>query len=823
MWGRSHLARNCSIRLTRKKRFKTSVPIVADSGKSLPGVPDSRGALLNVAVVAMTGVGEVRLRPRVRFRGGLIWAMFLIVAAYTVGLVLQGGVSHPIVDLWLSLSTSWLPAVACWVAVAHVGFRRWEVLLAAVAMTFLAAGDTYYAPLTSDWSPPFPNPGDLGYMLFYVLMLAKLAMLVRRGLRGQSWSVWLDCAVGSLGAATVLAVVLNPVIASALTGSWSLATVVAVAYPMLDLLLVAAVAGMVVVRGLRLRDRLVLLIVGLMLYAVADVIYALQVTSETYMVGTPLDALWSIAIALIALFVYGSARRDVPAASALLPTSHATGLIMSGFATLAALGVLVAGTRTHVSALAVALAGVTLLATAARTQVAFRQLVRMADLRRQAIMDHLTGLPNRRALYVQAGVRLADPEHCRQALLLLDLDRFKEVNDSLGHHMGDELLIQAGVRLGEHLRTGDLLVRLGGDEFAVLLEDAGTDEASQVAAKLCGALAVPFALDDLAVHSSVSIGIALFPNHGPDLSTLLRKADVAMYKAKSSGEGYHVYGGADDADFSTRLRTVDELRTALSSDQLVVYYQPKVDLLTGQVHDVEALVRWEHPTRGLLYPETFVDLVEEAGLMPALTRVVLGIALDQAAAWQASGRRLTIAVNLSASSLVDADLPDEVAAMLVARDLHPGALQLEITEEFLMADRDRARNILTRLRRQGIQISVDDFGTGYSSLAYLRDLPIDELKLDSSFVFPMADDAHAAALVEATIQLAHSLQLRMVAEGVENETAYRELARLGCDQAQGYHMSRPVPAAELDHWLSIWEASSKETDTTEPQPSAALR
>ncbi|MEO6142697.1 MAG: EAL domain-containing protein [Dermatophilaceae bacterium] len=761
-------------------------------------------------------------RARVRVDTAFVWVMGLVVTAYSVGLVLQSGESHPVVDLWLSLMTSWLPAAVCWLAVARVGFRRWEVLLAALAMTFLGAGDTYYAPLTSDWAPPFPNPGDLGYLLFYLLILAKLAMVVRRDLGGQAWSVWLDCAVGALGAAAVLAVVLDPVLASALSESWSLATAVAVAYPLFDLLLVAAVTGMVVVRGLRGDDRLVLLIVGLLAYAVADVFYALQVTADTYMVGTPLDAVWSIAIALIALYVHGSARRDEAAAAVERQETRGTALLMSGFATAAGLGVLVMGTRSPVSTLAVALAGVTLLAAAARTQVAFRQLVRMADLRRQATTDHLTGLPNRRALYAQADARMTDPESRRQALLLLDLDRFKEVNDSLGHQAGDVLLIQVGARLGEHLRAGDLLVRLGGDEFAVLLDDAGNEQAVAVAGKLCAALAEPFALEDIAVHSGVSIGIALFPSDGHDLSTLLRKADVAMYKAKASGEGHHSYGGGDDTDFSTRLRTVDELRTALTDDQLVVHYQPKIDLLTGEVHDVEALVRWDHPTRGLLYPDAFLDLVEEAGLMRAMTRVVLQIALDQAAVWHTEGRRLTVAVNLSASSMIDTDLPDEVSTMLTARDLPPGALQLEITEEFLMADRDRARNILTRLRAGGVQISIDDFGTGYSSLSYLRDLPIDELKLDRSFVFPMADDARAAALVASTIGLAHGLGLRMVAEGVENNAAYAELARLGCDQAQGYFMSRPVPAAELDHWLDTRDATDERTHFPDLRPAAPL-
>jgi diguanylate cyclase len=420
-------------------------------------------------------------------------------------------------------------------------------------------------------------------------------------------------------------------------------------------------------------------------------------------------------------------------------------------------------------------------------------------------------------------VRLVDPERQRpQALLILDLDRFKEVNDSLGHQSGDLLLVQVGVRLREHLRAGDLLVRLGGDEFALLLADAGPEQAAAVAIKLCAALTEPFDLEDIAVHSSVSIGIALFPDDGLDLSSLLRKADVAMYKAKAHGDGHHVYSSADDTGLATRLRMVDELRTALTNEQLVVHYQPKTDLDTGDVHSVEALVRWEHPTHGLLHPEGFIDLVEQAGLMRALTRVVLQIALDQAAVWHARGRRLTIAVNLSASSLVDTGLPDEVAAMLAARSLPPGALQLEITEEFLMVDRDRARNILTRLRHTGVQISVDDFGTGYSSLSYLRDLPVDELKLDQSFVLPMADDARAAALVASTIDLAHSLGLRMVAEGVENDVTYTALTRLGCDQAQGYYICRPIPADELDHWLSTRATTDRLTDTPQQLPALVL-
>ena len=783
------------------------------------------------------GGGEVPVSTRATLRMGLMWAMGLVLAAYVGALALHGlgwgpawkGWFSTLVNSWLGLATDWLPAGVCAVAAYRVRLRRPEVLLAAAGVTSYAVGDTYYMVVQAmTGSVPYPSLGDLAYLGFPVLMLVALAAAVRRHVRGLAGSVWLDAAVGMLGAATVLAVVLRPVLDTALTGPSSLATVVSVAYPMLDLTLLSTIAGITALRGVRAGGRWALLIVGLLAYAVADVIYALQVTAGTYVLGTPLDASWAIGLALVALWVDSTAQRDesktAPRAS---QASGATALVVASIATTVALVVLVMNSWTTVPVLAVALATATLLAAAVRTQVTFRQLRRMAELRVQASTDELTGLPNRRVLYADGQALLVKRPGQRRALLLLDLDKFKEVNDSLGHHAGDQLLVEVGTRLREQVRDVDLLARLGGDEFAVLLDDAGPNEAAAVADKLRAALAPPFttlaepfALETLTLHSTVSIGIALFPDDGPDLSTLLRKADIAMYKAKTFGDGHHVYSGTDDSDGAGRLQTTAELRTAMTSGQLVVYYQPKIDLSTGEVRNVEALVRWDHPTRGLLYPDAFIDLVESSGLMRTMTRLVLAKALDQAAVWQCQGQHLTIAVNLSASSLVDSDLPDEVAAMLAARDLRPRALQLEITEEFLMADRDRARKILTQLRDSGVQISVDDYGTGYSSLSYLRDLPIDELKLDKSFVFPMADDARAAALVASTIDLAHSLGLRMVAEGVETEVAYTELTRLGCDQAQGFFMSRPVPAAELEYWLRNRRVAAQATDTPMQRPFA---
>ena len=769
------------------------------------------------------------MRIWVSFRTGLVWAMVLGLLGFlgVTGLALLGIHVSPVVTTVLGVTSVSLPMALCWTAVYRVRVRRPDVLLAAAAVTSWTVGSTLYVGLQGVAGPvPFPTFADVGSGLFYTLMAAALVVAVRRQARGVASSVWWDAVVGSLGVAAVLTVALNPLLAPVLTGPRSLSTWTLAAYPLCDVLLVAAVAGIAALRGVRMGSRWALLAAGLLVFAAADVAYSVQTASGTYVFGTPWDSAWTVGIALIALWVDGSAREQLVIETG--SAGRAMSLAISSVATLAGVGVLLVNTWVHVSPLALTLAGVTLLAAAARSEVAFRLVARLADLRRlAAATDELTGLPNRRALTAEGQARLTAQRGRRKALLVLDLDKFKEVNDSLGHLVGDQLLVRVGARLREHLGDGDLLARLGSDEFAVLLDDAGRDAAVDGAARLQAALDEPFALQNIALHSSVSIGIALFPDDGLDLNSLLSKADKAMYKAKTClPDRQYLYSRADDADDATRLQTVEELRTALAAGQLVMHYQPKVDLDTGDVHCVEALVRWDHPIRGLLYPDAFLALVEEFGMMPALTEVVLELALDQVVVWALQGRPLTVAVNLSASSLVDDNLPEHVADLLADRGILPSGLQLEITEELLMADRDRARSILARLRDSGVQISVDDFGTGYSSLSYLLDLPIDELKLDRSLVFPMADDARAAALVASTIALAHSLNLRMVAEGVETGVVYDELRRLGCDQAQGYFMSKPVPAVELDHWLNNrpdLDPSNDISSLLAPVPASILR
>jgi diguanylate cyclase (GGDEF)-like protein len=421
-------------------------------------------------------------------------------------------------------------------------------------------------------------------------------------------------------------------------------------------------------------------------------------------------------------------------------------------------------------------------------------------LRHQALHDALTGLPNRTLLQRRAERALRGD--ALGAILLIDLDRFKEVNDTLGHDHGDELLIEVAGRLRAALRAGDTLARLGGDEFAVLLDglpDRGA--VAELACRLQDALLRPFALRGVAVDLEASIGVALYPVHGTDFGTLVQRADVAMYDAKRGRLGVATYSAERDPYSADRLGLLAELRRAITGDELVLHYQPKVALGSGEVIGVEALVRWQHPTRGLLPPVDFVPLAERTGAVAGLTRWVVGSALAQSRAWRDQGIDLPIAVNLAAANIVDAGLPDAIAGLLELHGVPGDRLECEISEHTVMADPVRATDVLARLRALGVRLSLDDFGTGHSSLAYLKQLPLDEVKIDRSFVSGMTEDENDAVIVRSTIDLARNLGLAVVAEGVESAEIMRGLADLRCDTAQGFHVSRPLPADELGAWL----------------------
>ncbi|MEZ5205103.1 MAG: EAL domain-containing protein [Acidimicrobiales bacterium] len=433
-------------------------------------------------------------------------------------------------------------------------------------------------------------------------------------------------------------------------------------------------------------------------------------------------------------------------------------------------------------------------------------------LRRQALYDGLTGLPNRRLFdqELHRAVREA-PERAEQvALLVMDLDQFKEVNDALGHHVGDQLLRGVGDRLGSAL--GDALVaRLGGDEFAVVLSGA-VDEptAREVAVAVRTALDEPFVLGDVRLQTNASIGIALFPSHAEDVATLIQRADVAMYKAKRSGTGSAVYAAEHDRSSVQRLTLIGDLPGAVSEEELELHFQPCIDLRTGRAVRAEALVRWNHPQLGLLSPDQFIELAEISGAIQPLTRWVLREGLSAAARWRAAGHEAGLAVNLSVRNLYDPDLVPYVTEVLRDTGTEPGDLVLELTETELMDDPSLAQDIFAALGELGVGTAIDDFGTGYSSLTYLRDLPLQEVKIDRSFVGGMHRRSEEFTIVRSMIDLGHNLGLKVVAEGVEHADDLALLQRLGCDLAQGFHIARPLPLDELVRWFAAWPATVPE-------------
>jgi len=426
-------------------------------------------------------------------------------------------------------------------------------------------------------------------------------------------------------------------------------------------------------------------------------------------------------------------------------------------------------------------------------------------LRFQAMHDTLTGLPNRIALYervgrVTSGVRTFGG---LAGLLLIDLDRFKEVNDTLGHDHGDRLLQDVAERLRAALRRGDTLARLGGDEFAVLLQDLPDRAASvELATRLLGALETPFVVRGVTVQLEASVGVALCPDHGLDVTTLVQRADVAMYEAKREQGHVRVYDAARDPNSPARLQRAGELRTALAAGELVLHYQPKVSVDAGEVTGVEALVRWQHPQHGLLAPAEFLPLAERTGMMGELTRWVIDAALAQARAWQDQGIAVPIAINLAAANILDAGLPDAVAERLAYWGVPGERLTCELSEHTVMADPRRAQEVLDRLCALGVRLSLDDYGTGHSSLSYLKRLPLDEVKIDRAFVAGIVGDENDALIVRSTIDLARNLGLEVVAEGVEGEDVLDHLRALRCHEAQGFHLSRPLPADALVDWLA---------------------
>jgi diguanylate cyclase (GGDEF)-like protein len=430
---------------------------------------------------------------------------------------------------------------------------------------------------------------------------------------------------------------------------------------------------------------------------------------------------------------------------------------------------------------------------------------RSKELHRMATVDDLTGLANREHFRGKIDEEVASCKASGKqfSVILMDLDRFKEVNDTLGHDYGDLLLRELGTRFRGLVAASGMVARLGGDEFAFFpgMHTNNQEELEAFANQLLEAARQPIVIDELSLELDASVGIAMFPGDGDDAHTLLRRADLAMYAAKSGQVGFSFYSPELDVNSAQRLSVLSDFRRALLHDEIVLYYQPIVDLDNLVVRGAEGLVRWQHPEQGLLPPAAFISAVEQTGLIIPLTQHVLERAISQCADWRRDGGEMSVAVNLSVRNLLDHDLPKEVERLLSQYSLPPEALQLEITESMIMSDPERAMATVARLHDLGVHLSVDDFGTGYSSLANLRQLPINELKIDRSFVIPMLDDERDLIIVRSAINLGHDLGLRIVAEGVEDERTLMRLALLGADMAQGYHLSKPLPPEAFSDWM----------------------
>jgi len=430
---------------------------------------------------------------------------------------------------------------------------------------------------------------------------------------------------------------------------------------------------------------------------------------------------------------------------------------------------------------------------------------RIAALERHnALHDDLTDLPNRALLHerIKQSILHAKRDFEPLAILVMDLDRFKEINDALGHHYGDFLLQKVAIRLLTVIRESDTLARLGGDEFAVVLPSVDLEQAKIIASKISQAIQMPFMIEGHSLTIGISIGIALYPTHGQDSDTLLQHADVAMYTAKSSESHAAVYDVSQDRFTLNRLMLLADLREAIRKEQLILHYQPKINLRNKRITGVEALVRWRHPDLDFIPPDHFIPLAEQGGLIRPLTLYVLEQAIRQRAAWRDAGIDIIVSINLSIKDLQDLMLPLHIKELLTRWDLEPSDLMLEITESSMMLEPDRTFEVISNLHALGVQLSIDDFGTGYSSLAYLKQLPAEEIKIDKSFVMNMTKDENDAVIVRATIDLAKNLGLKVIAEGVETAEIMMQLQDLGCDLAQGHYICRPLPANELRQWLA---------------------
>lgn len=694
-----------------------------------------------------------------------------------------------------------IAAAACLVrsqrnAVPTAGWRP----LGAGLIIFMAGN--VYGSLVVGEREIFPSPADAMWLSFYVLAYVAIVQMIRQRTTRFHASSWLDGGVGGLGAAAlVVALALGPALSMTKGRLGVVATTLA--YPTADIIMIV----ILVTAGVALRQldlSFSLLIIGFTIFGVTDAVYLFKQSAGTYVEGGVLDACWPLAAIVIGYAAVERSTIPVPTADSrprlLFPVAFTT----------TSIALLTFGQRHEISTVAILLALSALVVASIRVSITFREVQALAQSRLEARTDELTGLANRRQM-LESLVEVVKESGHSSALLMIDLDNFKEINDSLGHIAGDDLLLAVGRRFRRAIPGGALLARIGGDEFAVLVKRSGPEEGIELGRCLREVLRDPFDIADTRVTIDASIGVAGAPTHADNAPLLLSRADIAMFRAKRLRTGVESFSADIDTASPDRLALLTELRTAFGAEQFVVHYQPQWDLRNGDVTGVEALVRWRHPARGLVPPDLFLPLIEQANLMGALTGVVLRRAVIDCSALHQKGHPLRVSVNVSASDLIGDDLPELVDTLLRQQHLEPSAIAIEITENSIMTDRVRSLATLHHLRALGAHVSVDDYGTGQASLSYVRDLPISELKLDRAFLKGVPFDKHNAAIIRSTIELAHALGLPIVAEGVEDASALAFLRDLGCDLGQGFHIAPPLPFDELCEWLATVSTSRFDT------------
>jgi diguanylate cyclase (GGDEF)-like protein len=704
-------------------------------------------------------------------------------------------------DGWMGGIASILPIVPIYLRVRSTSRLRGAWIAMGAGVVLYNAANLIYVFHDQNLTPvPSPAPSDVPYLLSYLAWAVGVVMMTQGSFGAVKASLRLDGAVTGLAIAAAAGMLwFDPVLS---VSGRPLQVIVGMSYPLFDLvLLVLLVAGLA---PLRYRPNLatLLLMLGVTAFVVGDIIYLNQVAADTYVGGTPLDGTWSIGIWLIGLAAWPREdRRLMPRqVSTAVPMGITLVPIFFGGISVAVLVTSLVHNTSKVTSL---------LALAALCLVIVRMGMTLRDVRvveqenfRVARVDDLTGLRNRRAFFEDGGSRLLSlVDSHKLGIILIDLDGFKEINDSLGHACGDDLLRIVGSRFVARIHDRGVVSRLGGDEFACTCEIASLDEIVGIGEELVESLTDPISLDGVTVRVSASVGIAVSPEHGTTETELLRSADVAMYEAKESHSAVRVYRAEDDMNTRDRLAMIDDLRAAIEARALTLHFQPTLDLRTGSVRGVEALVRWRHPRFGLLYPEDFVPLAERVGLICSMTRLILELAVEQQARLDDAGHRLQMSVNISRFDLIDAGLPSFIVALLDRYGIEPSRLTLEVTESSLGEHPTRSSESIERLRERGIRISIDDFGVGYSSMSQLLELRVDELKIDKSFVLALGHDHRARAVIGATIDIARALKLTLVAEGIEDSATLKAVHDMGIDIAQGYFIACPFTQRQLDEFL----------------------